>query len=765
MFMLVFTANTGYSFDPEPDSTKGASDAMARIRELDKAAVSQYAVNNDTLPYLGHLMLDELQKNKAEINDFDLNFHFGNAWYYLSDYSKAIGYYRKSRRIAEKQKSDTLIAKALYRLGNTYNKLAILTGNYIKYEITAIDTARISDSLESFNEYALTALDYFNTSAKLISDHLDHHKHNEYQRMQLAGIYLELSNVYKNLKKHDRSLEYRLMAYDIYENLNNRKRMARTYKEIAWFYMQELNDYKKAIEYGLKALEFRRKEIPHQQDTSSWNINLMDLWDIIETYGVIGFASYRDEDFKTALNSYKKLLFLWKIRGDTNGIIDHHNYIGRAYYELDNYDSAAWYFNKALYISTAKGFRSTEGQSHYNFGLLFSKMKNYDSAVFHLERSLEIRNELGRSQEAGYSMIRLGDVYLEMNKYTESIAFHREALNTGQTIRDGELILTALRKLPQVYKHAGNFKKALEYHIRYKAFTDSIVEQNKSEGILELQARFEVESKEKEIIRQKEAQLQKTRQLAILHGAITLFVLISASAVWLILIQRRREKNKRKWLLAEQKALRSQMNPHFIYNSLTSIQNFVLSKQNETANEYLTEFSSLLRLILDNSKKNFIPLSEELQSLKKYLKLEQMRFRGKFTTVVKLDLHKDESLIMIPPLLIQPLLENAILHGLTPLENKEGKLMVNFIQKNNDVLMCMIEDNGIGRKKAAEINMNRINHNSSGVTNITERLELLGNQLNKKLIFEIIDMTDEHGMGTGTRVKLEIPFTMKKHNQ
>src|SRR6185295_7264690 len=146
-------------------------------------------------------------------------------------------------------------------------------------------------------------------------------------------------------------------------------------------------------------------------------------------------------------------------------------------------------------------------------------------------------------------------------------------------------------------------------------------------------------------------------------------------------------------------ALRSQMNPHFIFNSLNSIQHFITTKEKEEALNYLSKFSKLIRQILENSRENTVSIANELQLLQLYVQLEQLRFSNKFTY----HLHTDEELDIenteIPPLLIQPYVENAILHGLVS-KNGNGELNLSF-EKKNGALICKVEDNGIGRKQSA----------------------------------------------------------------
>ncbi len=249
-----------------------------------------------------------------------------------------------------------------------------------------------------------------------------------------------------------------------------------------------------------------------------------------------------------------------------------------------------------------------------------------------------------------------------------------------------------------------------------------------------------------------------TQTTLFLIGVILLIALIIAGIVLIILRnQKKRAMIKRNILLSELKALRSQMNPHFIFNSMNSIQHFILEQETESANLYLANFSSLMRKILENSKHNYIKLSEELESIELYLDLEKLRFEDKFDFKINFDEDIDPDLISIPPMLIQPYLENAILHGLMPKKEK-GLLLLSFNLLEKNTILCAIKDNGIGREEANKINVLRKKHRSTGMKNIEERLEILNKMNRSNMKVKIIDLYDQKGEASGTQVDLYIQY-------
>ena len=228
-----------------------------------------------------------------------------------------------------------------------------------------------------------------------------------------------------------------------------------------------------------------------------------------------------------------------------------------------------------------------------------------------------------------------------------------------------------------------------------------------------------------------------------------------------LVIAERFEKEKAQ---LELKALRAQMNPHFTFNTLNSIQSFITSREPEEAERYLAKFARLIRRILDHSRESFILLSEELEILELYLELEQMRFDGKFDYEVRLEetLRKDE--VYLPGMLIQPYVENAILHGLANKESK-GCIMISF-ERSGRQLRCEITDNGIGREASAAMKKSETRlHKSVGMSVTRERLELFNQQTLDGMFVKVTDLKDEEGRPLGTKVELLIDLNSWEHNR
>jgi hypothetical protein len=214
----------------------------------------------------------------------------------------------------------------------------------------------------------------------------------------------------------------------------------------------------------------------------------------------------------------------------------------------------------------------------------------------------------------------------------------------------------------------------------------------------------------------------------------------------------------------ELKALRSQMNPHFIFNAINSIQHFILQNEQEEAHKYLSKFSKLIRNVLDNSRKPLITVEHESETLNLYMELEALRFEegNKFTYRIELDDKIDAHEVAIPSMLIQPYIENAIWHGLAHLNKsiflRQGFILVRIEEVNHELIKCIVQDNGIGRAQAADYKShNKVSHKSVGMEVTKERLDLINKTKKINLSINIIDLKDENSQPQGTRVEIFIP--------
>ena len=211
-------------------------------------------------------------------------------------------------------------------------------------------------------------------------------------------------------------------------------------------------------------------------------------------------------------------------------------------------------------------------------------------------------------------------------------------------------------------------------------------------------------------------------------------------------------------LQLKQKTLQLQMNPHVIFNTLNSIQQYILNHDVDNAVTYLSSFSKLMRRILNNSNERYILLSEEIEAVDLYLQLESMRLGNRFKYEINIDKDIDIQNTEIAPLIIQPFVENAIIHGLIPKKN-DCFLSVKFSKISEDKILCVVEDNGVGRKFSEKMKQEKgSSHKSYGMSVTRRRLETLTKISNDDFSIEVVDLYDDNANAIGTRVNIIFSF-------
>jgi LytS/YehU family sensor histidine kinase len=234
------------------------------------------------------------------------------------------------------------------------------------------------------------------------------------------------------------------------------------------------------------------------------------------------------------------------------------------------------------------------------------------------------------------------------------------------------------------------------------------------------------------------------------------FFFIAELFVWRLNEARKKDREQfeiqKKMMDLHDTALRAQMNPHFIFNCLNSIKSLVQSNENNVAIDYLTTFTKLIRSLMQNADLKYVSLDTEIETCRLYTELEALRFKDRFTFTIDIQPDLDLKSVEIPVLIIQPIVENAIWHGLIPKHGK-GELLLK-VERNGDYIVCTVDDNGIGRAASQLINSNRANHQSKGVSLTSKRIDLFRSLKEHDAQIEIIDKTDEAGSPAGTKIEL-----------
>jgi hypothetical protein len=363
------------------------------------------------------------------------------------------------------------------------------------------------------------------------------------------------------------------------------------------------------------------------------------------------------------------------------------------------------------------------------------------------------------------------EYYLHSKKYMNAIKAFDGLKRKAEERGDRDKFLQALMGLSKAYEGQGDYKTANALLNRYYQVRDSLNKLNYNAKV----AFMEVQKEKMQV--QNERKLN--RQLLDKHWLYSIIIIISLISVAVyflygyrlrqLKLQNQLAREKTDKILAETgyqhkldeltfSALRSQMNPHFIFNALNTIQGFVYFNDKKSASGYLGKFSQLIRKILDSSDKQTITLEEEIEILRLYTDIEKARFGENFNVTINIDPALDQEYIFIPPMLIQPYVENSIKHGVF---HKQGdkSLMISISKaEDQEVIEVVIDDNGIGRERSKEINKSRIAHQSFATAANEKRMDLINQTIDKKTKLKIIDKVNIDGSPAGTTVIITIPM-------
>ena len=363
--------------------------------------------------------------------------------------------------------------------------------------------------------------------------------------------------------------------------------------------------------------------------------------------------------------------------------------------------------------------------------------------------------------------VELAELLMEQGLVEEAIARGDRAIMQATKLRDARSVQRAARVLHEGYKRQGHFARALAMNELAQAYEDSLDDRSFALGLLKRQVLYEVKDDsvrmagalDRSELERAKAQLEarSNRTVAISTGAAGFLLLIVVVIVFRLDRKRRQARHERDSAQLEVQALRSQMNPHFIFNALNSINAFVRQNDQESASSYLVKFAKVMRAVLENSRHSEVTLREDLDALRGYLELERMRMQQKFDFRIDIAKDIDPDQVLVPPLVVQPFVENAIWHGLS---GKEGKGLLSIkVEPRASQLIWTIADDGVGRTGSSQAPSHGADNaamkkTSLGTTITRARLDLVQKQHGGKAGFRYVDVEK------GTCVEVDMPLVM-----
>ncbi len=590
---------------------------------------------------------------------------------------------------------------------------------------------------------------------------------NKYQKQDSVRVELLIDACVNGIFKADTQyIAYAEEAYNIASKVNYALGRIRSLNCIGNYYYQR-GVFEKAINYYTEALSLSEKRNDQR------NI-------IISKSNIANVYTHTQKQIK-AIPLFKECDRILLLSGDSlsqNRAAVLTN-LATAYSSTGQHDSAIYEYNKVYHICTAKNIVFGLGLTLSNLASEYYQEGSYEKAIATSEQALKLieENHLDFVKVNAYKT--LGSIYIALKQFNKGIEYLNKAKEFAVQFNDQENQVELYGKLHRAYFDISDFRKAYETSIKYTELKDTIFGIAKEKAMAEISAKYETEKKEaaiKELTQKKTiSELQSQRKSVFIYvilGAITAITFLSYFLFSRYKTKKQNELLKVKLIEAEKtieaekkasdselKALKSQMNPHFIFNALNSIQEQFMYGDKLKGNEQLGNFTYLTRQILTVSGKKQISLALEIEILSKYLELEKMRFQNDFEYSISFSDKIDEDYVQLPPMMIQPFVENSVKHGLL---HKQGskKITVYFeLDANEEFMICTVEDNGIGRKRSTEIKAGNANaHASFSTVSIEQRLELLNATLKLNNLIVYSDLKDDTGNASGTRVSIKIPL-------
>ncbi len=563
---------------------------------------------------------------------------------------------------------------------------------------------------------------------------------NDFKNLSWSNLWLGYYLMYE--AKFDEARIVYLKALSYYQQTDNKARQARTYGLLGNSYILQ-GYYTKAFGYILKKISMLQVQQKYQDDPVTVNIRLGELYESIgDTVNALKYL-YRSAGYAKKFHTEE-------------------------YYEIEvainllqnNLDSALHYCKLT-------------DSSEYNesIGKIYLLRKQYGKALNYFLNCLPLAKRMHIKCDEMELLDNIAKDYVYQKKFDTSLRYTVQLLATANTTHARQFIRDGNWLMWRIYDEQKNTDSAYKYRLLFDNMNDSISQDQLARSLAVTQMKFNDEEKQSQIdLLKKDNQLNHQQvksesiQKNVLVAAMIVTLLIGFIIFRTFILKRKNEKLESQRTQAElqnkateleMQALRAQMNPHFIFNCLSSINRFILKNKTEEASDYLTKFSRLIRMVLNNSKQSFISLEDELETLRLYLEMERLRFKNSFDYSFTYKNSVEAGNIFIPPLLLQPFAENAIWHGLMHKQEK-GFLNFDFCAEEN-FLLCMIMDNGVGREQAELLKSKSAEKQKSmGLKITTERLSLLNNNSNQQTFFTIEDLTDKNGHAAGTRVHLKI---------
>ena len=562
-------------------------------------------------------------------------------------------------------------------------------------------------------------------------------------------FYNRMATLLYHDKKFDSTLHYADLAIKTYEDSKVKRVLDEQQLRNVYYYKakayRDLEDYDNSTKNFHIALDYAKKH-PY-------------VW-VAYIYSGIAWNHYENGDDDLALEYLLISVNDTMYQTRTRSMISSYKTIGDLYANRNQIDSSFYYYNKTLKRLESADDKSNLSATYGAMGYLYNKIGNKDSLAHYFRLAAETNQELGMQSYKGAELtMNIYQGYSEFTdrKYNEAI----ESMTAAKTIlleqpaylkADLEAGILIFETLDELYQIIGDSQKLKQNFNESTAFLNKYWEEQLSEETQKIEVAYQTKEKDQDIARLTESM---TQQNTIIKQQRTIFfalggILLLLGGLGYLFWNQRKLKNQYEKENLEQRLLRSQMNPHFIGNSMNTVV-ALIDKKSDDAKSYVNKLSNLFRLVLTNSREEFVSLDDELATLRSFMEL-QSNFSVDFDFELKVDENIDREQHIIPPMLIQPFIENSILHGFSG-NGQKGKVLVNITKDKEGILHCEITDNGVGYEERSTPKSKDKRRSISGDI-VKERLEIMKKKFKVNAGYSIANT------GSGTRVDLNIPYLL-----
>ena len=514
----------------------------------------------------------------------------------------------------------------------------------------------------------------------------------------IALLNLKKGIVLTQLQRDNEALKNLNSALFLFKKINNKEYIAKTY----WHLGSSnafLSNIFLANKQLLLALQYNKETKDRQTEAN--------------IYGSLAHTHYLYKDFTTSINYAKKTINIYQTLNDTLGLSSAYNNLAIIYKNTGALEYALDYNTKSLELNLIQSDSIGIAKSHNNIGVVMQLLNKDEVAIEHFKIAIELNKTLELFNSSPFQ--NLGNLHLENNNLEKAKTFYSQALNIENKKNHIPDIISLNKKLLLIASERVDFKRTLFFQKKIDSLNKIQTHKDIQEKIAILENQYQLSASQQDL--KLTQQINKKNKVIFL---IILILLILIVLYWFQYEKNKKIKVEKEKIQLEQRVLRSQMNPHFIFNALSSIQNSLMDNDPIKSATYLSTFAKLIRQNFDFINKKSITLEEEINALENYIKTQQMRLVNQFNYSINIQQNINISDTEIPPLLLQPFIENSIEHGFKNTD-KKGSLTLN-ISKDNEHIFYEIIDNGKGVTK----------NNNDGKTHsidiFIKRLKLIGNK-------------------------------------